>query len=45
VIEWLIVAAPLVVAFGGAVVFFVRDREDDSPVAHMESRKRRTRDD
>lgn len=42
VLLWLIVAAPIVIAFGGAVVFFVRDREDDVPVAHIESKRRRT---
>lgn len=44
VLLWVIAAAPLVIAFGGAVFFFVRDREEDVPVAYMESRHRRTRD-
>lgn len=43
-LEWIIVAAPIVIAFGCALVFFVRDR-DEEPVAHMESKRRRTRDD
>jgi hypothetical protein len=44
VLLWLIAAFPIVLAFGGAVFFFVRDRDDDVPVAYMESRHRRTRD-
>jgi hypothetical protein len=44
VLLWAVVAAPPVLAFGGAVFFFVRDRQDDVPVAHMESTKRRTKD-
>jgi hypothetical protein len=42
---WAVVAVPPALAFGGAVFFFVRDRGDDVPVAHMESSKRRTRGD
>ena len=43
-LEWLIVAVPPAIAIAGAVFFFVRDRDDDVPVAHMESSKRRTKE-
>jgi hypothetical protein len=45
VLLWVIAMGPLLLAFGGALFFLVRDRADDEPVAHMESRHRRTKDD
>lgn len=45
VLLWAVAAGPLLLAFGGAVFFLVRDRREDVPVAHMESRHRRTKDD
>jgi hypothetical protein len=37
-----VAAVPLIVAFGGAVFWYVHDRDEDVPVAHMESKRRRT---
>lgn len=41
-IDWVLTAVPVAVAFVIAVFWFVRDRRDDEPVGRMESKRRRT---
>jgi hypothetical protein len=40
-LPWLIVMVPPVLAVAGALVWLVRDRGEE-PVAHLESKRRRT---